>query len=104
MHSYSVCKNDRVLITHFCTGPNAHCTAQRLCEVLGAGNSEYTHLIYTGETCLPTIRIVAPGTFMEYRRRRCEEIKTGLGQIKVLVVLSHAESVVWISERMIQEL
>ena len=41
---------------------------------------------------------------MEYRRWKGEKMKTGLGQIKVPVVLIGAESHEWILKRVIQEL
>ncbi|KAN0093413.1 GH3 auxin-responsive promoter [Tylopilus felleus] len=85
-------------------GPKAHATAQRLFDVLGAANNEYQHPLQRGETCIPTIRIVKPGTFMEYRRRKGERMKIGLGQIKVPVVLLGAESHEWILERVTHEL
>ena len=61
-------------------------------------------MIQIGKTRPPTIRIVAPGTFMEYRRWRGENLKIGLGQVKVPVVLSHAESIAWMLERVTHEL
>lgn len=41
---------------------------------------------------------------MEYRRRKGERMKIGLGQIKVPVVLLGAESHEWILERVTHEL
>ena len=79
-------------------------TAERLFEALGNANDEYLHPLQSGETCFPTIRIVKPGTFMEYRRWKGARMKIGLGQIKVPVVLSGAESHEWILERVMYEL
>lgn len=63
-------------------GPNSHLTAQRLSDVLEAENSGYKYAIRIALTRLPTIRVVEPGTFMEYRRWRGEKMKIGLGQVK----------------------
>ncbi|KAH0826794.1 hypothetical protein J3R83DRAFT_5217 [Lanmaoa asiatica] len=80
-------------------GLNSHITAQGLFDVLAAANNEYHCVFQSGETRPSTIRVVKPGTFMEYRRWRCEKMNIGLGQVKVPVVLSHAESQEWILER-----
>ncbi|KAF8431082.1 GH3 auxin-responsive promoter [Boletus edulis BED1] len=85
-------------------GLNAHMTAQRLFEALGTANNEYRDPPQSGETCMPTIRIVKPGTFMEYRRWKGEKMRIGLGQIKVPVVLANAEAQEWMLERVTQEL
>ncbi|KAF9231635.1 hypothetical protein BU15DRAFT_68166 [Melanogaster broomeanus] len=45
-----------------------------------------------------------PGTFMEYRRWRGEQMNVGAGQIKVPVVLSDSAAQEWIVERVVQEL
>ncbi|KAG6369051.1 hypothetical protein JVT61DRAFT_1919 [Boletus reticuloceps] len=78
-------------------------TAQRLFEALGTANDEYRNPPQSGETCVPTIRIVKPGTFMEYRRWKGEKMRIGLGQIKVPVVLASAEAQEWMLERVTQE-
>ncbi|KAI9458737.1 GH3 auxin-responsive promoter [Boletus coccyginus] len=85
-------------------GPNVHIAAQRLFDALGAANHEYKYAMQIGETRLPTIRVVKPGTFMEYRRWRAGKMKIGLVQVKVPVVLLHPESREWILERVAQEL
>jgi len=84
-------------------GPNVHMTPRRLFEALGAANDGYRNPLQSRET-LPTVRIVEPGMFMDYRRWRGEKMKIGLGQVKVPVVLSHAESQEWLLERVTQEL
>ncbi|KAI9458738.1 GH3 auxin-responsive promoter [Boletus coccyginus] len=85
-------------------GPNVHIAAQRLFDALGTANHQYQYVMQIGETRLPTIRVVKPGTFMEYRRWRAEKMKVGLVQVKVPVVLLHPESREWILERVTQEL
>ncbi|KAI9458999.1 GH3 auxin-responsive promoter [Boletus coccyginus] len=52
----------------------------------------------------PTIRLVRPGTFSDFRQLKLDEGSNNLGQIKVPVVLPKAEYVTWFSNRVVEEL
>jgi len=52
----------------------------------------------------PTIRLVRPGTFSDFRQLKLEEGNNNLGQVKVPVVLPKAEYVTWFSNRVVEEL
>ena len=52
----------------------------------------------------PTIRLVRPGTFSDFRQLKLDEGSNNLGQIKVPVVLPKAEYVTWFSDRVVDEL
>ena len=58
--------------------------------------------INTGLDRPPTIRIVKPGTFMEYRQWKSES--KGLSQAKVPAVMSDPNALEWIAERVVREL
>ncbi|KAF9221101.1 hypothetical protein BS17DRAFT_768874 [Gyrodon lividus] len=85
-------------------GPNSYLAPQRLFDALVSTNIEHQYALEHGQTRLPTIRMVEPGTFMDYRRWRGEKMNVGAGQIKVPVVLSDCAAQEWIAERVIQEL
>ncbi|KIJ13250.1 hypothetical protein PAXINDRAFT_117446 [Paxillus involutus ATCC 200175] len=84
--------------------PNSHLAPQKLFDALVATNSEHQRALDDGRTRLPTIRIVKPGTFMEYRRWWGEKMNLGAGQSKVPVVLTKSVTQEWIKERVVQEL
>ncbi|KAI9458996.1 GH3 auxin-responsive promoter, partial [Boletus coccyginus] len=52
----------------------------------------------------PTIWLVRPGTFSDFRQLKLDEGSNNLGQIKVPVVLPKAEYVTWFSNRVVDEL
>jgi len=52
----------------------------------------------------PTIRLVRPGTFSDFRQLKLDEGCDSLGQIKVPVSLPKAAYVTWFSDRVVQEL
>ena len=52
----------------------------------------------------PTIRLVRPGTFSDFRQLKLDEGSNNLGQVKVPVVLPKAEYVTWFSNRVVDEL
>ncbi|KIJ05550.1 hypothetical protein PAXINDRAFT_141226 [Paxillus involutus ATCC 200175] len=85
-------------------GPNSHLAPQKLFDALVAINHKHQDVLDQGHTRLPTIRMVKPGTFMEYRRRRGEKVGVGAGQTKVPVVLLEPATQDWIKERVVQEL
>ncbi|KAI9573260.1 GH3 auxin-responsive promoter [Boletus coccyginus] len=52
----------------------------------------------------PTIRLVRPGTFSDFRQLKLDEGANSLGQIKVPVSLPKAAYVTWFSNRVVREL
>ncbi|KAI5987562.1 GH3 auxin-responsive promoter [Pisolithus albus] len=85
-------------------GPNAKSARQKAFAALAATSEEHQIAFDADELGLPTIRIVKPGTFTEYRRWRGESMKFGVGQIKVPVVLSDCSAQKWMEERVMMEL
>lgn len=85
-------------------GPNVKSARQKAFAALAATSEEHQIAFDTDELGLPTIRIVKPGTFTEYRRWRGESMKFGVGQIKVPVVLSDSKAQEWMEERVMMEL
>ncbi|KAI6129067.1 GH3 auxin-responsive promoter [Pisolithus croceorrhizus] len=85
-------------------GPNAKSARQKAFAALAATSEEHQIAFDADELGLPTIRIVKPGTFPDYRRWRGESMKFGVGQIKVPVVLSDPKAQEWIEERVMVEL
>ncbi|KIJ59264.1 hypothetical protein HYDPIDRAFT_100975 [Hydnomerulius pinastri MD-312] len=85
-------------------GSDSHLAPQRLFDALVATNIEHQVALEKGQTRLLTIRVVEPGTFMDFRRWRGETMNIGSGQIKVPVVLTDAATQEWMLGRVIQEL
>ncbi|KAF8836524.1 hypothetical protein BDN67DRAFT_974069 [Paxillus ammoniavirescens] len=85
-------------------GRNSHLAPKKLFDALVGINHKHQEVLDQGHTRLPTIRMVTPGTFMEYRRRRGEKVGVGAGQTKVPVVLLESAAQDWIKERVVQEL
>ncbi|KIM56348.1 hypothetical protein SCLCIDRAFT_1220383 [Scleroderma citrinum Foug A] len=86
------------------TGPNANLARQKAFEALLSTNDDHQREFDAGRLRLPTIRIVKPGTFSDYRRWRGEKLNTGIGQIKVPVVMVDPASIEWLEERVVKEL
>ncbi|EIW76081.1 hypothetical protein CONPUDRAFT_85240 [Coniophora puteana RWD-64-598 SS2] len=70
---------------------------------LCAANENYENECRIGHIGHPTIRIVAPGTFREYRKNKIEAMKGGAGQAKVPVVMLDQEMQDWVLERVVRE-
>ncbi|KIJ13247.1 hypothetical protein PAXINDRAFT_170699 [Paxillus involutus ATCC 200175] len=85
-------------------GPNSHLATQKLFSALVTINHKLQDVFDQGHTRLPTIRMVKPGTFMEYRLQRGEKVGVGAGQTKVPVVLLESAAQEWIKEKVFQEL
>ncbi|KAI5998647.1 GH3 auxin-responsive promoter [Pisolithus albus] len=85
-------------------GPGATAARQKAFEALVRANEEHQRAFDAGQIRLPTIRVVKPGTFAEYRLWRGESTNAGVGQIKVPIVLSKEDQQEWIVERVIAEL
>ena len=85
-------------------GPNINMARQQAFEALLSTNDNHQLAFDTGRLRMPTIRIVKPGTFADYRRWRGEKLNTGVGQIKVPVVMVDPNSIEWVTERVVREL
>ena len=77
---------------------------QKSLEVLLAMNADHRDHIDIGVMHPPTIRIVKPGTFAEYRRWKVETKGVDINQVKVPVVMSDPSALEWITERVVREL
>jgi auxin responsive GH3 family protein len=67
-------------------------------------NADYHIAFWQGRARKPTIRIVAKGTFTEYRRQKCDKTKISMGQVKVPTVLSDPSFKEWLLQKVIMEL
>ena len=85
-------------------GAKASSARQRAFEALVSTNDEHQRAFDAGRLRLPTIRIVKPGTFRDYRRYRGEQLNTAVGQTKVPVVVTSPDVLVWLEERVAKEL
>ncbi|KAI6138938.1 GH3 auxin-responsive promoter-domain-containing protein [Pisolithus tinctorius] len=85
-------------------GPNAKSARQKAFAALVATSDEHQIAFDTDEFGLPTIRIVKPGTFTDYRRWRGETLNVGVGQIKLPSVLFDPKAQEWVAERVMLEL
>ena len=86
------------------TGTEAGAARQRVFEALVSTNEEHQRAFDAGQLSLPTIRIVKPGTFRDYRRYRGEQLNTPVGQTKVPVVVTNPDVLAWLEERVAKEL
>ncbi|KAI6038426.1 GH3 auxin-responsive promoter [Pisolithus marmoratus] len=84
--------------------PNANLARQKAFTALAATSEEHQIAFDNNEIDLPTIRIVKPGTFADYRRWRGETMNVGAGQIKLPSVLFDPKAQEWMSERVMTEL
>ncbi|KAI6038424.1 GH3 auxin-responsive promoter [Pisolithus marmoratus] len=85
-------------------GPNAKLARQKAFTALAATSEEHQIAFDANEIDFPTIRIVKPGTFADYRRWRGEIMNIGVGQIKLPTVLSDPKAQEWMVERVMTEL
>ena len=67
-------------------------------------HADYQELVDVRVMRQPTIRIVKPGTFMEYRRWKVETAGVGISQVKVPVVMQDPKAIKWMVERVVMEL
>ncbi|KAG0702339.1 GH3 auxin-responsive promoter, partial [Suillus ampliporus] len=65
-----------------------HLAKQRVADALSSMNDRVRWDYDCGAMGMPTIRVVKPGTFMEYRKWKFEAAAIGTCQLKVLVVMS----------------
>lgn len=78
--------------------------AERILNALSGSNENIRYAYAAGSVGKPTIRIVRPGTFSDFRQLKIDESGHSLGQVKVPVVLPKATYVSWISSRVVKEL
>ncbi|KAF8836515.1 hypothetical protein BDN67DRAFT_974055, partial [Paxillus ammoniavirescens] len=110
VHEFTVILDDRKLpvtvgyLVEGELGPKSHLAPKKLFDALVATNIEHQRALNDDQIRLPTIRIVQPGTFMDFRLRRGEKTNLGASQIKVPVVLLDDAAKEWIEERVVQEL
>ena len=83
---------------------NAELCKQKVLEAFLAMHSDHQDLMNIGAMRSPTIRIVKPGTFMEYRRWRVDDTGVGINQVKVPVVMWNPRALEWMAERVVREL
>ncbi|KIJ08437.1 hypothetical protein PAXINDRAFT_88847, partial [Paxillus involutus ATCC 200175] len=83
--------------------PKPELASQKILDVLIESNPNIQVSMNSGKLRKPTIRIVEPGTFREFRQWKLEKVTGNLGQIKVPVVLNDAESVEWICKNVVDE-
>jgi len=67
-------------------------------------NTDYQEMVNVGLMRQPTLRIVKPGTFMEYRRWRVDSAGIGINQVKVPVVMRDSKAIEWMMKRVVMEL
>ena len=65
---------------------------------------DYQEMVDVNLMRQPIIRIVKPGTFMEYRRWRVDSAGVGINQVKVPVVMLDSKAINWMMERVVMEL
>ena len=67
-------------------------------------HTDHQEQVDTGRLRPPTVRIVKPGTFMEYKRWRVDSAGVGINQVKVPVVMQDSKAIKWVVERVVMEL
>ena len=87
-------------------GLKAHTALTHLHSHLAAVNEAYSRFFETRFVGRPTMRVLRPGTFHEYREWKIGRIGgggLGMGQVKVPAVVLDAETVDWLEERVSKE-
>ncbi|KAI6151241.1 GH3 auxin-responsive promoter [Pisolithus tinctorius] len=85
-------------------GPNAKSARQKAFAAFVETSDEHQIAFDTDEFGLPTIRVVKPGTFADYRRWRGESLNLSVVQSKLPSVLSDSRAQEWMTERVMLEL
>ena len=70
----------------FCEASSAHQAPARIEATLRRSNQNVPKMLDNGELAPPTVHVLKPGTFREYRALKIKAAITGTGQIKVPVV------------------
>ncbi|KAH7905595.1 GH3 auxin-responsive promoter [Hygrophoropsis aurantiaca] len=108
---FTVVVDDRVMPRGFgylvevqgAVGPAPELACGKLREVLCLSNQGVRETFNLGTLGNPTIRILQPGTFSDFRKWKVALAETGVGQTKVPVVLWDPVVQQWMFERVIQE-
>ncbi|KAF8892912.1 GH3 auxin-responsive promoter-domain-containing protein [Infundibulicybe gibba] len=85
-------------------GPHSHAAPCRLQEYLFSTNGTFAQFSSDSEVGVPSVRVLAAGTFSEYRSWRVRVSGGGSGQIKVPTVVYNPEVRDWLVEHVVQEL
>ncbi|OAX41737.1 hypothetical protein K503DRAFT_797730 [Rhizopogon vinicolor AM-OR11-026] len=88
-----------VSLTASFVGTSPHLAKQRLLDALSSANDNFRNGYDAGWFGMPTIRVVKPGTFLEYRKWRGQTAAIGTCQVKVPVVMSDTTAQGWIKNR-----
>jgi len=80
-------------------GTSPHLAKQRLLDGLSNANENFRNGYDAEWFGMPTIRVVKPGTFLEYRKWRGETAAIGTCQVKLPVVLTDTAAQEWITNR-----
>ena len=67
-------------------------------------HSDHGELFENNAMRPPTIRIVKPGTFMEYRRWRVDSKGVGINQAKIPAVMWNPQMLQWMQDKVVREL
>ncbi|KIJ62984.1 hypothetical protein HYDPIDRAFT_114133 [Hydnomerulius pinastri MD-312] len=84
-------------------GPHPELASQKILDSLVESIPKIQDSLAKGRIRKPTIRVLEPGAFRDYRQWKLEKGATNVGQIKVPVVLTDHESVEWISNKVARE-
>jgi hypothetical protein len=79
--------------------PSAHQAPARIEAALRDSNDSLMRVLNSRRLASPTVHVLKPGTFREYRALKLQAAITGAGQIKVPVVLWDPETQAWMRER-----
>ncbi|KIM52482.1 hypothetical protein SCLCIDRAFT_1223676 [Scleroderma citrinum Foug A] len=85
-------------------GSNVQLIKQKTLEAFSGMHVDYQEMVDVNLMRQPIIRIVKPGTFMEYRRWRVDSAGVGINQVKVPVVMLDSKAINWMMERVVMEL
>ncbi|KAH7918900.1 hypothetical protein BV22DRAFT_1134237 [Leucogyrophana mollusca] len=85
-------------------GPDAHTVVQQLRDYLSLSSEILQRNFDGGGMNSPSVRIVKPGTFRDFRQWKVEMTGSGVGQTKVPTVLLDDAAKEWALERVVQEL
>jgi len=84
--------------------PDAHSALNEVRDELRRINDNVDVCLSSKTIGEPTIRILKPGTFSEYRQWRLGIAKTAPGQTKVPVFVTDEATKEWLEERVVHEL
>ena len=85
-------------------GPNAHLAQEILSEGLAVANAKFQMVLEDAKVCIPSVRLLSPGTFAAFRQWKAEKMSIGPGQVKVPAVLVNEASRKWMLQSVVGEL